>query len=87
MNSPKRVFVITAMGPQQTARIFGSFSSEKEAEDAIIKLAAKLLLYHSWEHRPWHVEVDPSRYETPRSMRVASGAPSPWLGLIGPVPP
>jgi hypothetical protein len=52
MNSPT-VFVVTAIAPDKSARIFGTFSSLEQAEAALAKLAAQLLLYRGWECRPW----------------------------------
>ena len=52
MNSPT-VFVVTAIAPDKSARIFGTFSSLEQAEAALAKLAARLLLYRGWECRAW----------------------------------
>ena len=53
MNSPSPLFVVSAIGPDNCAQIFGTCSSEDEADRLIARLAAKLLLYRHWQWTPW----------------------------------
>lgn len=52
--SPTALFVVSAIGPDNSARIFGTCSSEDEADRLIARLAAKLLIYRHWQWTPWH---------------------------------
>lgn len=53
MNTPTPVFVVSAIGPDNCAQIFGTASSEDEADSMIASLAAKLLLYRRWTRVLW----------------------------------
>ncbi|MCW1925283.1 hypothetical protein OKA05_22170 [Luteolibacter arcticus] len=53
MTSTTSVFVVSAIGPDNRAQIFGTCISEDEADRLIARLAAKLLLYRRWQWTPW----------------------------------
>jgi hypothetical protein len=53
MTSSTSYFVVSAIGPDNCAQIFGTCHSEDEAERLIARLAAKLLLYRHWQWTPW----------------------------------
>ena len=53
MTSPNPLFVVSAIGPDNCAQIFGTCNSEDEAERLIARLAAKLLLFRHWQWTPW----------------------------------
>jgi hypothetical protein len=54
MTSSTSLFVVSAIGPDNSAQIFGTCFSEDEAECLIARLAAKMLLYRHWQWTPWH---------------------------------
>ncbi|MCW1883680.1 hypothetical protein OKA04_03005 [Luteolibacter flavescens] len=47
------LFVVSAIGPDNRAQIFGTCSSEEEADRLIARLAARLLLYRHWQYTAW----------------------------------
>ncbi|MEK7954453.1 hypothetical protein [Luteolibacter soli] len=57
MNSSTSLFVVSAIGPDNCARIFGTCASEDEADRLIARLAAKMLLYRHWQWTPWQSGV------------------------------
>jgi len=57
MNTSTSLFVVSAIGPDNRARIFGTCTSEDEADHMIAQLAAKLLLYRHWQWTPWQSGV------------------------------
>jgi hypothetical protein len=58
MTSTTPLFVVSAIGPDNCAQIFGTCTSEDEADRLIARLAAKLLVYRHWQWTPWQPHDD-----------------------------